>query len=407
MENRPVPPVSLAFLSACQIVTPRADRRGWVALRELPGWQLRYVSSVEDWAEWKRSAPSADFWLSQAFLEFLQRNPQGMHTDILLLREAASAITVGCCVQTFRLRLGRQLPERRPQGQPASFRRRVTGKLSLRVSVVGQMLTSGGHGSFGFGALSAAVLSRLLDALAGQLTSGAGGVSAVVIKDHFPADAGVGDRLRARGFEPLHADPVMELDLRDHTSPAEYLAALTSKYRVRYRRARAKAEGITRRRLAPDEVRRRIDRIYALHRATRRGADVNFVELDRPYFVWLSERAAIHGYFDGERLIGFTTALQQGNTYHAHYLGLEEAYNHSHHLYHNMLFDLLEDALRTSATVLDYGRTALEIKSSVGARPRSTALLVTTRYAWLNRLLPSVLSFFHTPTHWTERSPFR
>ena len=82
-------------------------------------------------------------------------------------------------------------------------------------------------------------------------------------------------------------------------------------------------------------------------------------------------------------------------------------YNQSHHLYHNMLFDLLEQAIVGGFRTLDYGRTALEIKSSVGAKASDYASLVKARYGWLNRLIPLFTPAVYTAPKWVARNPFK
>ena len=82
-------------------------------------------------------------------------------------------------------------------------------------------------------------------------------------------------------------------------------------------------------------------------------------------------------------LLGFCTLIQNGSAYDAHFLGLKETSNREHQLYLNMLFDMLGKAIeRSDINTIVFGRTALEIKSSVGATPKNM-------FATLSILTPS------------------
>jgi hypothetical protein len=115
----------------------------------------------------------------------------------------------------------------------------------------------------------------------------------------------------------------------------------------------------------------------------------------------------VHGYFNSAgALIGFTSTIRNGETMHAHFLGMEEEYKYSHHLYHNMLFDLLEEAIAGGFRKLDYARTASEIKSSVGAVPVDYACLLKVRSRLVHKLVPVFAPAIYASPEWVPRNPF-
>jgi hypothetical protein len=287
------------------------------------------------------------------------------------------------------------------------FRRKSLGLFTPRVYVIGQLLTSGNYASDGLATLDDREASRLIRALGGYLLHAEPSVSAILIKDLWPEAHPAVARLLGRGYVALPSEPVMRLDLTPFDSPDEYLSALSSKYRVRYRRARNKGRGIVSHLVEEEEVDSIRGRMYGLYRLTRGAADVNLTDLTPAYLHWLSGKGRITGYFEGQRLIGFTSLLPNGPVWQAHFLGMEPAYKRSHHLYHNMLCDMLETSLEAGASVLDMGRTAAEIKSSLGARPIAYANLVYPRSKFLRRLLPSAVPAFFREPEWQPRHPFR
>ena len=375
-----------------------------VSVLNYSDWQLRVLAPGDRVATTRPD----DWWLQPATRAFLQRYPQGMTTRGLALIHVPTGRQLLLTTQTFYFRVGTQVSDA-AKGPTTSwdFRRRLLRPFRTKVLVLGQLLTSGDYGQAGLHQLSPAEAGHLLPAVAETLMQQQTGYRAVLLKDLFATDTPHTRALIGRGFTQLPTDPIMVLPLR-WPDVRSYLADLSSKYRIRYRRARTKLEGIHRRQLSSQEVSDRIDRLYQLYRLTSQGAAVNLTALTPDYFRWLAGRARVDGYFTEARvLIGFTTALANGPVYQAHYLGLEPAYKYSHHLYHNMLFDLLADALEGDYETLDYGRTASEIKSSIGAVPRTYATLVRLRSPLLDRLIPCFTPAVFTASDWQQRHPFR
>ncbi|PPK88678.1 acetyltransferase (GNAT) family protein [Neolewinella xylanilytica] len=395
---------------SCPSIRPPTPRIGteWQKVPGAAGWRLKHFRTPADWTDWARDFSEGSIWMSASYLKFLHEHPQGMDSEAIALRHDDYDRPILLSVQSTGFRLADQVRASISGGEWTSrVWRRVLGQIPLRIKVIGQLLVSGPFGGTGLDALPPDQAVDVLEATGRYLMQTGSGFMGLVIKDLFPKDHPVTSGLEARGFAPLGVDPVMCLDLTAFASFSDYLGGLSSKYRVRYRRARKKLAGLERRRLSKEEVLTKLSLIHDLHRETAGGADFSLVEVSREYFVWLRERADFHGYFDGEELVGFTTGMVSGETYHAHFLGMREAYKFSHHLYHNMLFDLLKDALLARSVVLDYGRTALEIKSSLGARAEYWAVVARGRHGWMSRWVGPLTRLLHRPPNWEARSPFK
>ncbi len=402
-------------------------------------WRLLSCATPEAIASsWPQAARKDNFWVSQATMSFLVEQPQGIETTALVLENQVTKQRILLPAQTFYFRAADQVSEG-VKGETSSFdlRRFLLRPLSFKILCLGQFLTSGPYCQDGLEALSPGETANLLTAVAETLMCREAGYTAVLLKDLYHTPSDTTTALEQRGFHQLPADPSMHLKIEEHwRTAADYLADLTSKYRVRARRARTKLTGITRRLLTQEEVIHYQDRCYQLYQQVSSGADFNAASLSEAYFPWLaslhrsttnlkvllttnggdeetfpeSSQATVrfHGYFDASgKLVGFTTAIPNDKTYHAHFLGLEETCNQQHHLYHNMLFDLLEDAIAGGFKTLDYGRTALEIKSSLGAEPVDYAVQIKARHKWLNRLIPLFTPAVYSAPAWTARNPFR
>ena len=406
-----------------------------LSVRGQEQWSIRrFPTGAALRAAWPATHRADDFWISSATLAFMTDHPQGLDTEAILLENRQDARRILLTTQTFSFSAAGQVrDELKGETSGWDFRRRLLGPFSFKVLAIGQLLTSGGFSTDGLDQLSASEASALLPAVGETLMKLRPGYAAVIIKDLYPVDHQATRELQEKGHYLLPVDPVMTVNIPASWQTFEdYLAALTSKYRVRYRRARTKMEGVTSRVLTAAEVIRYQDRFYELYCSVSGGADFNAARLTPDYFPWLASvrrpslqpvlpeqgyimdplpdhsATCFTGYFNkaGE-LIGFTTCVPDGDILHAHFLGLVGEYKHSHHLYHNMLFDLLEQAITGGFRSLDYGRTALEIKSSVGAQATELAVLVKARYGWLNRLIPLFTPAVYAAPKWVARNPFR
>lgn len=405
-------------------------------------WSLQRFSSAEDLRmAWPKAGREDNFWISPETLAFQINQPQGLATEAVLLVNKLDNRQVLLTTQTFYFNAAGQVSNS-AKGETSSydFRRRLLSPFSFKVLCLGQFLTSGPFAQDGLQGLSPSEAADLLPDVAATLTARNHSYVAVLIKDLYPLQHPTTQQLKTKKFHLLPADPVMEVQLKKSWETMDdYLASLTSKYRVRYRRARSKFAGISRRRLSPRDVAFWRDRMFELYRSTSAGADFNAANLTPAYFPWLSRvrsqkkkqvlEAALlpkgqftvtepptfntsenllFGYFNPEgEMVGFTSAIPNGSVIHAHYLGIEDSYKHSHHLYHNMLFDLLEDTITGGFDKLDYGRTALEIKSSIGAVPVDYACLITARPCLINWLIPLFTPAVYKAPRWTARNPFR
>ena len=218
--------------------------------------------------------------------------------------------------------------------------------------------------------------------------------------------------LVADGYTEFEVQPVMEM----HLDPAwrtyeDYLAAMTAKYRTRARRARKKLGSVTCKRLYREHLQAYRSRMMELYSRVAESSGFNLVTLTDGYFLALEAELGdafrCTGYFEGEELVGFTTTVLQHGRMEAHYLGFEPTLNASHQLYLNMLYDMIEQGIDRRAREINFSRTALEIKSSVGATPRDYKLYLKHANPILNALLPLALRILKPEEVWQPRHPFK
>ena len=165
---------------------------------------------------------------------------------------------------------------------------------------------------------------------------------------------------------------VFELDKNWNTND-DYIAALSKKYRDQYKRAHKKFEGVETRELSLDDIISQENRIYELYHHVAKNAPFNTFFLAKNHFSSFKKqcgaRFVLVGYYLNDILVGFHTLLLNGDILETYFLGYDEQVQKEKMLYLNMLYNMTKFGIENQFKRIIFGRTALEIKSSIGAKP--------------------------------------
>lgn len=210
---------------------------------------------------------------------------------------------------------------------------------------------------------------------------------------------------------PFHIQPQMVIDLRQWKSMDEYLDAFSSKYRVRAKSAFKKFEQISHRQLTLADMQQHEARMWQLYSEVEGKADFVMAALPRGYFtdlkMALDDRYRVVGYFSADgTMVGFYSTLLGTTRNMAHYIGMDYAVNQECALYLNILYHQVADGIADGVREVDTGRTALEIKSTVGCEPHQLRLLARHTNGVTNRIARMFLSNLRQP-EWVQRRPFK
>ncbi|MEM8527035.1 MAG: GNAT family N-acetyltransferase [Bacteroidota bacterium] len=234
----------------------------------------------------------------------------------------------------------------------------------------------------------------------------------LVIKDLQEDKREAGKTLFQKRFHEMHIQPNMVMDLLDSwTNFGDYLGALRSKYRVRVRRAFKKLGNIKTRWLKEKDLEVHQKQMYELYQQVADNAEMNVQEFPPHYFLSLKQQLQsdfqVLGYFLEDKLVGFSTAIHDHSHLEAHFLGFDMRINQQHQLYLNMLFDLIRYAVDNKVENIAFSRSAIEIKSSIGAVPQDLYSYVKHCNPLINSLLPFFLKFLGGEQEWVWRAPFK
>jgi len=172
-------------------------------------------------------------------------------------------------------------------------------------------------------------------------------------------------------------DPVMEVPLDPTwTSIDQWQEALRTKARTKVRSILGRSAGLTLRRVTdPEELQQLGPDLIALYDQVYGRASIVMGGLEAGDFARLAAQFdrefTLVTYRQEERLVGFHCGMhhEESGTIEAYYVGFDPEINKECALYQRMLFEFITWGISHRARRVVMGRTALEIKSTLGAFP--------------------------------------
>ncbi len=377
---------------------------------EVDASQSTLELSIDDvpLADWLRVVPSSSPYMQPAYLRAMEK--AGVEFRYALAYEEGRPVAAAA-FQIVEVRLANIMQE----GWRLPLRLLLSGVFwgRVRVLIAGNAFQSW-TGSFVHNSdceqEAGAMLARLTEEVS-RRESQEGRIHFAILRDLELGDSGQ-QELAREGYTALpNAGPTMVVPLdQAWTDGADYVAAMSKKYRARVRRARKKGVALEHSELSIEQLVEQKQELAPLlaqvvdqasFKLARCSLD-EVVELKRH----LGEDFVVRVYRLEGAAVGFSCAMVHEERLEALLVGMDYQFNQEHCLYQNMLYDFVELGISHGCEVVHMGRTALEIKSTVGAKPVELPILVRHRRAPLNHLLRFGTRWLHE-IQWTPRNPFK
>jgi predicted N-acyltransferase len=208
------------------------------------------------------------------------------------------------------------------------------------------------------------------------------------------------------------AQPNMHFDIPSHwQTEQDYINALSKKYRDQYKRARKKADGIEKRKMGLAAIIEHEETINNLYFHVAKNAHFNTFFLAKNHFRVFKEKLQdnflFYGYFIDGKLIGFNTLIKNGLIMDTYFLGYDDSIQREKMLYLNMLYDMVAYSIKKGFKKIIFARTALEIKSSIGAKPVQLYSFAKHNNPIADLAFEKIYNYLEPEVVWNERSPFK
>ena len=171
----------------------------------------------------------------------------------------------------------------------------------------------------------------------------------------------------------------------------DYIAALKSKYRVKVNKADSSSSLLTAKLFNETDFEVYKDELQQLYENTIASANFNAQVLNLNTYIKLRalyhEDFIVKAYFIDDKLVGFLSALLNNNHLDAHFIGLDYELNKTYAIYPKILNDYVRLGIEKRVSQINFGRTASEIKSTIGATPENLVCYTRHRHNLINKLL--------------------
>lgn len=340
-------------------------------------------------ADWDAATAGASVFTSRAYLAALDAATPANVKPCYAIAYRDGAPAVAVAAQFVAAAGDDAFPPGRKRGP--SWRKLVRARLL----VCGNLLAWGRHGvTFAPGVAPSAAWPAVADALYRMRRAAdlADRTDLVIVKDLGEADAPTIGPLETYSYRSFDTEPDMVLDLPEACATfGDYLGLLRSKYRKAAKGVLADADAAGYRLETVDAAGLASARLHDLYLDARSGAAIRLFALHREYLprvatalgpafrcVALSKNGAPDG---------FVTVVKDGATAYGYYIGFDRAANERAPVYLRLLQAVVEQALDMGCRRISFGRTALEPKSRLGARPVALRCWVRHRVPLVNLAL--------------------
>lgn len=219
--------------------------------------------------------------------------------------------------------------------------------------------------------------------------------------------------LEALEFEQPLEDFTMQLPLDGQwNSFDDYQNELKKKYKKRAQDIRKHGENLVWRSLSLPEIKQEQQKIHALYLNVLKSQKFVAGIAPERHFEYLKEIYAdnfdLVAIYANDNMVGFYSYFKTENNLGVHYIGIDYLYNDSHDIYFNILFKIVELGISQKVKSIDFGRSSLDAKASLGAVPQHKSSYIKTfgLTKIIKNLLVKQLRSFETNS-WRVRKPFK
>ena len=395
-----------------KLVTKARDIRDHHRERHQPsgfGFTLADRIDYLDKTHWEKVTSHDSLFLSPRYLRVLEQSgPDNLRPCYALIfrdKEPVAAV-VAQSVTVSAARLRRKASSKVP-----------LDRLEEKMLVCGNLLSWGMHGiSFApnvdhtplWPAVAEAIYRlRRVDKLFGD-------TAFVMIKDVTDAYASSATALSRFSYRELETEPNMVLDIAPQWKTYDdYMAGLTSKYRKQAKQIEkdVTAAGAVVEEIKSDAVARHAEELHALYLQTHKNARLRLVTLPVSFLPTLAAQLGDDMKFTilrkDDTLLGFVTTVKDGETAVGYYIGFDRKANADFPIYFRLLQAVVDHAIAFGCKRLSLGRTALEPKARLGARPDPMRVWIRHRIPMLNLIVRGLLHTIDDHDEAPQRNPFK
>lgn len=286
-------------------------------------------------------------------------------------------------------------------------------KKPLKLLICGNTFVSGEHGVYiKENQDKKAILKELAESIHHFVNSDKNlKIDAFLLKDFTNESLFITDELKKFNYHPFSVEPNMVLKIDENwRSFEDYLAAMKTKFRVKAKKAFKQSINIKIKEVTAVNLANQLPEMTKLYKTVASNAGFNLGNFNLETYKDLKEKISknyvLKTYWLDNKMVGFISGVINKNSLDAHFVGIDYQLNREHAIYQRMLYDYIETAISKGLNKINFGRTASEIKSSVGAVPQDLTMYLRHKKSIKNKILKLFLQRIQ-PTPFQQKFPFK
>ena len=236
-------------------------------------------------------------------------------------------------------------------------------------------------------------------------------IDAFLLKDFRNKSLFISNELRDYNYHPFSVEQnmILKLDKSWHVFE-DYLGSMKTKFRVKARKAFLRSTDLKIENVTLENIDIQLPKMTALYKKVVDNADFNLGNFNLNSFKDLKENLGsnyiLKTYWLQDNIVGFISGVINEKSLDAHFVGIDYLLNKEHAIYQRMLYDYIEIGIEKKLNRINFGRTASEIKSSVGAVPQDLTMYIRHKKSITNKILKLFLQRIQ-PTPFQQKFPFK
>lgn len=236
-------------------------------------------------------------------------------------------------------------------------------------------------------------------------------IDAYLLKDFTNESLFITDELKKVSYNPFSVEPNMLLKIDENWQNfADYLAAMKTKFRVKAKKAFKQSAVLNIENITAKNIETTLPEMTSLYKKVAENSNFNLGEFNLETYIDLKQHFGknyiLKAFYLEETLVGFMSGIINNNNLDAHFVGINYKWNRPYAIYQRMLYTYIEIAIERKLSKINFGRTASEIKSSVGAVPQDLTMYLRHKKNITNKILKLFLQKIQ-PTPFQQKFPFK
>ena len=367
---------------------------------------------------WDELNCSQNLYFSSNYLNALEKNNSHLSYFYLILKNKNEKAIAFANVQIIEFKLDTL------ERDSSNLFKKITSigrKLSifpkekpLKIIICGNSFVSGEHGIFiKKGENKRLILRKISKGILHytEYSNQENPVDIFMMKDFIVDSLSVTKELLSLGYYAFNIEPNMTLKISPKWQNFDnYLAALKTKFRVKAKKAIKLSNNLVTKDITVLNFEEHLLKMTELYKKVVTKAAFNLGEFKLQTYKSLKTKLGdsyiLKSYWIEDKMVGFMSGMINKKNLEAHFVGLDYEFNKQYAIYQRMLYDYIKIAIDNKIELLNFGRTASEIKSSVGAIPQDLTVYIRHKKSIRNKILKLFLLKIQ-PTEFNQKFPFK